>query len=393
LVISSEEICAQLESWPKGLVSDLRKTAEDALIACASMFEASSALIVWEDAEEPWMVVGRLADGVAAWTEEAADGFTPLVHDGLSALSFFVRYADEETVLVGSGEDSLGLCTPAINGRILGLIDGESVLSFPLNGDSIRGRIFVVTDDVPPASLLPLTQVIGSFVVSRLESVAALRNTLREAVSDERNRVARDLHDGLLQSFTGVVLRLDTIHNMLADQPDEARRMITEVEGTIMADQRELRTYVEQLRPRLDRGENSFDFNARLEELHDRFATQWGVEVEFDVDMDPLIAKYLGQETFRMIMEAVTNSAKHGSATRIHVQLRTGQGQLRIVVVDNGSGFPFQGKRSFEELRQTGSGPSILGERVASLNGELSVESHDDGATVEITLPLGWTGE
>jgi signal transduction histidine kinase len=209
----------------------------------------------------------------------------------------------------------------------------------------------------------------------------------------EGNRVARDLHDGLLQSFTGVVLRLDTIHNMLADQPDEARRMITEVEGTIMADQRELRTYVEQLRPRLDRGENSFDFNARLEELHDRFATQWGVEVELDVDMDPLIAKYLGQETFRMIMEAVTNSAKHGSATHIHVQLRTGQGQLRIVVADNGSGFPFQGKRSFEELRQSGSGPSILGERVASLNGELSVESRDDGATVEITLPLGWTGE
>ena len=392
-MISSEEICARLESWPKGLVSDLRKTAEDALAACASMFDAPTALIVWEDAEEPWMVVGRFAEGVTTWKEEAADGFTPLVHDGLSALSFFVRYGEEEKLLVGSGEDSLGLCTPAINERILKQIDGASVLSFPLNGDAIRGRIFVVTEQDPSASLLPLTQVIGSFVVSRLESVAALRNALREAVSDERNRVARDLHDGLLQSFTGVVLRLDTIHSVLADQPEEARRMITEVEGTIMADQRELRTYVEQLRPRLDRGDNSFDFNARLEELHDRFATQWGVEVEFDVDMDPLIAKYLGQETYRIILEAVTNSAKHGSSTCVRVQLRTGQGQLRIVVADNGSGFSFQGKRSLELLRQTGTGPSILGERVASLNGDLSVESRDDGATIEIMLPLGWTGE
>ena len=392
-MISSEEICARLESWPKGLVSDLRKTAEDALAACASMFDAPTALIVWEDAEEPWMVVGRFAEGVTTWKEEAADGFTPLVHEGLGALSFFVRYGEEEKLLVGSGEDSLGLCTPAINERILKQIDGASVLSFPLNGDAIRGRIFVVTEQDPSASLLPLTQVIGSFVVSRLESVAALRNALREAVSDERNRVARDLHDGLLQSFTGVVLRLDTIHSVLADQPEEARRMITEVEGTIMADQRELRTYVEQLRPRLDRGDNSFDFNARLEELHDRFATQWGVEVEFDVDMDPLIAKYLGQETYRMILEAVTNSAKHGSSTCVRVQLRTGQGQLRIVVADNGSGFSFQGKRSLELLRQTGTGPSILGERVASLNGDLSVESRDDGATIEIMLPLGWTGE
>jgi signal transduction histidine kinase len=392
-VISAEEICARLETWPKGLVSDLRGAAEDALSACVAMFGANRGLVVWEDAEEPWMVVGSLVEGVTTWKEEAAEGFTPLVHEGLGSLSFFVRYDGEEKLLIGSGEDSPGLCTPAINRRILEQIDGVSVLSFPLNGDSIRGRIFLVTDEDPPASLLPLTQVIGSFVVSRLESVAALRNALREAVSDERDRVARDLHDGLLQSFTGIVLRLDTIHNVLVDQPEEARRMITEVEGTIMADQRELRTYVEQLRPRLGRGESSFDFNARLEELHDRFATQWGVEVELDVDMDPLIAKYLGQETYRMIMEAVTNSAKHGSATRVHVQLRTGQGQLRIVVSDNGGGFPFQGKRSLDMLRQSGTGPSILGERVASLNGDLSVDSRDDGATVEITLPLGWTGE
>jgi len=392
-VISSEEICARLEAWPKGLVSDLRRSAENALSACASMFDTQTALIVWEDAEEPWMVVGTFAGGATTWTEEAAEDFTPLVHEGLDALSFFVRYGEEEQVLVGSGEDSLGLCTPAINGQILGRLGGTSVLSFPLNGESIQGRIFIATDEDPPSSLLPLTQVIGSFVVSRLESVAALRNALRDAVSDERNRVARDLHDGLLQSFTGVVLRLDTIHNVLADQPEEARRMITEVEGTIMADQRELRTYVEQLRPRLDRGESSFDFNARLEELHDRFSTQWGVEVDFDVDMDPLIAKYLGQETYRMILEAVTNSAKHGSSTRVHVKLRTGQGQLRIEVADNGSGFSFHGKRTLDQLRQAGTGPSILGERVASLNGDLSVESGDEGATVEITVPLGWTGE
>jgi signal transduction histidine kinase len=357
------------------------------------MFEARTALVVWEDAEEPWMVVGRLADGITTWTEEAADDFTPLVHEGLGSLAFFVRYDGEEKLLVGSGEDLLGLCAPALNEEIRSRIGGPAILSLPLNGESIQGRIFLSTREDPPAPLLPLTQVIGSFVVSRLESVAALRNALRDAVSDERNRVARDLHDGLLQSFTGVVLQLDTIHNVLADQPEAARRMITAVEGTIMADQRELRTYVEQLRPRLGRGESSFDFNARLGELHDRFATQWGVEVNFDVDMDPLIAKYLGQETYRMILEAVTNSAKHGSATRVHVRLRTGQGQLRIVVEDNGSGFHFQGRRNLEMLRQTGTGPSILGERVASLNGDLSVESRDDGATVEIVLPLGWTGE
>jgi len=73
----------------------------------------------------------------------------------------------------------------------------------------------------------------------------------------------------LLQSFTGVVLQLETIHSLIDKQPAEARRMITDIEGLIMADQRELRSYVEQLRPRR-RIEVPFDFQSRMDDLRSR---------------------------------------------------------------------------------------------------------------------------
>jgi signal transduction histidine kinase len=177
---------------------------------------------------------------------------------------------------------------------------------------------------------------------------------------------------------------------MIESQPQEAKRKITDIQGVIMGDQRELRAYVEQLRPRR-RIDMPFDFRGRIEELRSRFETQWGISVAFDIDsVDPLVARSLGPETFRIIQEAVTNSAKHGSASQVHVRLTTGDSRMRIEVVDDGSGFPFQGRLTLEAIRESGVGPAMLAERVAALNGDLAVESSGSGAKLEISVPLGF---
>jgi len=161
-----------------------------------------------------------------------------------------------------------------------------------------------------------------------------------------------------------------------------------------MADQRELRSYVQQLRPRAARTEVAFDFTARVDDLRARLDQQWGIVLSADVSrVDPSVSKFLGYETFRLVHEAVMNSAKHGAAKKVDVRVHTSDGKMRIEVSDDGVGFSFRGRLTLDRIRETGNGPFMLAERVAALNGDLVVDSSEAGAHVEIAVPLGFAGE
>lgn len=342
------------------------------LNACRAIFGAPRAILAWEEREEPWMVVASLSDDDFTWIEEESERYLPLVDPAMSETAFH-----SVEPIHAQFRETYGL---------------RDVISVPIRGEAVQGRIFVVDPEAVNEWWLPISEMIGLLTERALDYSVSIRTATREAVREERIRVARDLHDGLLQSFTGVVLQLETIHSMVDTQPAEARRMITDIEGVIMADQRELRSYVEQLRPRR-RIDVPFDFKSRMEELRSRFEKQWGIGVAFEVDgIDPLLAKSLGPETFRIIQEAVTNSAKHGAASHVHVRLSSGDNKMQIEVVDDGSGFPFHGRMTLAAIRESGVGPAMLAERVAALNGDLAIESSGSGAKLEISVPLGFAG-
>jgi signal transduction histidine kinase len=384
---SPDELSGKLRSWPRGFVADLRVVVWQTLAACAELFRAAGAVLAWEDREEPWLIVARLSDHGLDWREEDAAEFAPVVAPALSEAPFLLQGSE---VVRSSG---LTTNASAIHPRMWERLGARTVIVIPVRGETTEGYIFVLDPGNRDRTMLVLSEMIGRLVEERMDAVAQYRTVQRDAVAEERLRVARDLHDGLLQSFTGVVLQLETIHDILEREPDRARRMLTEAQGIIMSDQRELRAFVEELRPRRRGMEAAFDFPARLEDLRSRFRQQWGIELLVDAaGVDPNISKHLGQETYRLIQEAVTNSAKHGGASQVDVRLRTDDSRIRIEVSDNGSGFAFHGRMSLDAIREKGIGPAVLAERVASLNGDLSVESTDHGARLEISFPLGWSG-
>jgi len=385
--MGSEEIWRRLRKWPRGLSLDPRIQVRQTLEACRAVFNAPRVVLAWEEHEEPWLIVASLSGDSFGWTEERPERYAPLVDPALNAVSF---YLTASSFCVTDG-DAPQVETP-IHGDFRRVFDMTEALTAPLAGESMQGRLFIVDPRDVPEHMLLVADLVGLLVERALDFIVSMRTASREAVQVERIRVARDLHDGLLQSFTGVVLQLETIHSLIDTQPDEARRMITDIEGVIMGDQRELRAYVEQLRPRR-RIDVPFDFQARIEELRQRFEKQWRIDVTFDTaKIDPLVGKSLGAETFRLIQEAVTNSAKHGSASHVQVRLSTGDNRIRIEVSDDGSGFPFHGRMTLEKIRESGIGPSMLAERVAALNGDLDVESSGSGATVTMSVPLGFAG-
>lgn len=380
-------VLAELREWPRRVAPDHRTFAKECLDRCCKIFGASRCLLLIDEGDEPWLNVALLDNGEFSWSEDENLSLESVVADELEDRSFFIdegnrfHFACEKNVRIAQ----------AIDSRFRRLIGDGTILSIAVPSDSVQARLFVCSPKLETDLALLVAEPLSALIAVQLEATAQLRHGVQDAVEHERIRVARDLHDGLLQSFTGVVLQLETIHSTLETDPQEARRMITQTQALIMSDQRDLRRFVEQLRPRPVSRETKFDFAARLDDLRSRFANQWGIRIAFDVaNIDPVVSGFIGQETFRLIHEAVTNSAKHGRASDVRVGVRTAGSEMQIEVSDNGIGFPFQGRKTLDEMRESGSGPTVLAERVSSLNGTLVVDSTESGAVVRMTVPLGF---
>lgn len=364
------DVCAKLRQWPRRILADDHALARLCLEQCCDIFEAPRAVLLIDNGEEPWLNIATMSGGEFTWIEDENLSLESVVAEEHVDRSFFVD---------------------AVDSRLRRLIGGEAILSIAVLADSLQARLFLCDSKLPAVVALAAADPVGALLAVQFEACAQLGSAVREGVEQERLRVARDLHDGLLQSFTGVVLQLETVHSLLVAEPQAAQRMITQAQGLIMSDQRELRRFVEELSPRRSGITAKFDFGERLEELRARFHDQWGIRVVIDVaSIDPHVSRYLGQETFRLISEAVTNSAKHGRASDVRVGVRTAGSEMHIEVSDNGSGFPFHGRLTLEEMRATGNGPTMLAGRVASLNGNLTVDSTDRGSVVTMTVPLGF---
>ena len=89
-----------------------------------------------------------------------------------------------------------------------------------------------------------------------------------------------------------------------------------------------------------------------------------------------------------MVHEAIVNALKHSQPSRVSVTLLGTAGQLRIVVADDGRGFPFRGRLDQTALATAQAGPKSLLDRVAALGGHMSIESTDAGSRVEMVLAL-----
>ena len=386
------EIGGILRRWPRNVLSDHRALSRECAEMCRELFNATRVVIAFEQGDEPWSTVAVLDDAGFSWREEQQLDVASSISDELADLTFYVEEPEPNrtAVRIAGHTDPVWVKQP-FDPALRSLFGDVPVLSAPVVSENVSGRVFICAPIEPSDAELSVAESVGVIMATRFEATLHVQNAVRQAVDQDRIRIARDLHDGLLQSFTGVVLQLETIHSTLDQDDATAKRMITDAQGIIMADQRDLRRFVEQLRPRPARREPVFDFQARLEELRSRFATQWGIKITIDVArIDPLVSALLGEETFRLIHEAVTNSAKHGSATNVRVGVRTAASEMLIDVTDDGVGFPFRGRLTMEEMRERGIGPSVLAERVHSLNGDLTVESTEAGATLHISVPLGW---
>jgi signal transduction histidine kinase len=209
-----------------------------------------------------------------------------------------------------------------------------------------------------------------------------------EARVAERTRIARDLHDTLLQSFHGLLLRFQTVFELMPNRPGEARAMLgnaIDQAATAISDGRDA---VQALRTSVTESNN---LAAAIRSLGDELRVQHGAEANVAMRVDvrgvtrPL-HPIVRDETFRIAGEALRNALRHAGATQVEVEVTYDRQHLRVRVRDDGKGIDPQVLR--EQGRQGHFGLAGMRERAAVVGGRLTVWSAlDSGTEIELTVP------
>ena len=195
------------------------------------------------------------------------------------------------------------------------------------------------------------------------------------AQEEERARVARDLHDEVNQSLTGLLLRLEAARSAA---PPGLEPELAETKALANQAMRELLSLARQLRPTaLD----DLGLAAAIAGLVERLGEG---EIEGTVAVDGDFSD-LGDDAqlvaYRVAQEALSNAARHSGATRVAVTLHRDAAGVELIVADDGRGFAFA-----ESERGLGIGG--MRERALLVEGELTIESRPDaGTTVRLTIP------
>jgi signal transduction histidine kinase len=236
---------------------------------------------------------------------------------------------------------------------------------------------------------MTLAGVVAREIGTSLEQVTVAEQLQDVAATEQRLRVARDLHDGVLQSLTGIRLEIQDVASALGvDSDDHQRHRLLAIERTLAIEQRELRMFIDSLKPRGDAG-LEHTLVRTLAALKERVALEWKVPLTIRVGPHVEgIPDPIAQSIPPMVHEAVVNAVKHGSPSRIRVDIDVDGRTLHIIVADDGHGFPFRGRYDHDALAAASLGPASLRDRAASLGGTLAIESEASGSRVEIALPV-----
>jgi signal transduction histidine kinase len=349
-------------------------------------------LLIWEEQEEPWLHVALWSDSQCHYTREAPDVFGTLVAEPLAGTDFFCRklVTPAPVVLHSSASGWRYWHGQPLNPELQSRFSLKAVLSLAFHGKHVEGRLFGLDKARMDSDDLVLGAIVARQTASQMDQFYLLKQLQQTAAMEERVRLARDLHDGLLQSLTAAALQLQTVHQMMEGEPRAARERLADIQQTISGEQRNLRSHIRQLKP-LCAGlpEPDQDLPGRLRELAERIERQWGPRVELELQLKGnAVPADLTNNVYFIVTEALFNAVRHAQAAVVRVELIAEPQELRIVVADNGCGFSFRGCYDNAALIALNIGPATLKERIASLQGTLAIESTASGVRLDITVPL-----
>jgi signal transduction histidine kinase len=248
--------------------------------------------------------------------------------------------------------------------------------------DKIHAAEFSVQDQAAVTTLAAQAGI-------AIENARLYRRVQGLATAEERERIGRELHDGVIQAIYGAGLALDDAVHTIDETPtvgqEKVRRVMAALDRTIG----EIRTYIMGLEATQQPGELA----QRLAELVEEYRGG-GTTVELEVEGRPLrpIEADAIHHLTQITREALANAVQHSGATRITVTLRFRADALALTIVDDGSGFDYRPSvpsvdAEADEVAR-GRGLANLRERTRQVGGRLEIDSSPGGGTlVGVLMP------
>ncbi len=213
------------------------------------------------------------------------------------------------------------------------------------------------------------------------------RSEAEHAREAERQRMAADFHDGPLQSFVGLQMRLEVVRKILERDPKLAMEEIVQLQELSKMQAAELRAFVRSMRPVEVDGAGLVP---SLRKLVEGFGKESGISANFvggNTRVSPDSQSSL--EILQVVREALHNVQKHSKASRVTVGVGREGNTFELSIEDDGTGFPFSGAYTLEELELLRLGPISIRRRVRILGGEMMLDSQPGkGASLKIRVPV-----
>jgi signal transduction histidine kinase len=214
-----------------------------------------------------------------------------------------------------------------------------------------------------------------------IENARLHEQVQRLAVVDERVRIGKDLHDGIIQAIYAVGLSLEDVPDLMTEDPGEATARVDRAIDSLNLTIRDIRNFIFGLRPELA---DQAGLVAGLAALANEFRLNSVIDVEIDAADDlPEVGAHRRGELLKIVREALSNIARHSKATRASIRVAEVDEGLELVISDNGTGFRVPQDRGPQHQ-----GLANMRGRALDLGGALSITSAaGTGTRVIITVP------
>ena len=357
----------------------VEKTLQERSAAVESL-SAATEILRDSDARHR-LLLSAAVDGIV---ELDADGIIVRVNDAFCAM---VNLSPEEAV--GRGWEQMAALAGG-NPSLATLPEtGEATVVTDRGTAHLEARKSVVPT-TPPGTLLLIRDVTASkvseqtirslfqFLQNRDEDRTRLLTRTNTAIENERNRIARDLHDGPVQGISAAALSLEAARLMVEKgDGNRAAKMLQSISSELSQEALNLRRVMSDLRPPVleERG-----LIPAVYELSARLQREFGIPVNVQAQSDSEVPEEIETIAYRVLQEALSNVGKHAQATRVDVRIEATAGTLRVTVEDNGRGFDPESAREF--LRRGKVGLASMRERAELIGGTFTVRSTRGGGTV-----------
>jgi signal transduction histidine kinase len=284
-----------------------------------------------------------------------------------------------------AGSLLLFTCAAGTVGTVFGLITARGLTRrlrrVTQSADAWSRGDFSVT--IPDRSNDELGQMASRLnrMSQQLENLLHARQEL--ATLEERNRLARDLHDSVKQQVFATAMQVGAARELLPDNPSKAGERLAEAEQLALQAQQELNALIRELRPAVL--ENKGLVQALREYLAD-WSKQTGIQSDLRLLGERIIPLEIEQTLYRVVQEALANITRHSEATRVEVHLTWESTQVILRIIDNGHGFDLPAAEG------KGIGLHSMRERVQECGGSFSMDSDTSGTRIEAVIPIQKAG-